>query len=120
MYGYDYEIAEKRAKYAQIRSERLAAARAKGTHTKAEWSALKDVFGCCVICRAPYEWLHGGSPSKDHIVPIYAGGCDCIANIQPACRNCNSGKTEAVDYRSLVRPDWAVQFTRRLEYGWEA
>lgn len=101
------------------RSRRIAAARAKGTHSKAEWSILAELFGQCVICSIPYEELYGGKPSKDHIVPIFAGGCDCIANIQPVCKNCNSAKTDMIDYRARARSDWARAFTARLENGWE-
>lgn len=102
------------------RQRRMAAAREKGTHTKAEWAALADVFGQCVICGVPYRELNGGGPCRDHIRPVVLGGCDCIANIQPLCKNCNSSKTtDCTDYRPLARPDWQRAFLARLENGWE-
>ena len=76
------------------RSERLTTAREKGTHTKAEWLALKSIFSCCPRCEG------NGEPVKDHIIPIYQGGSDSIDNIQPLCRKCNSQKgAESEDYR---------------------
>ncbi|MDL1870638.1 HNH endonuclease [Deltaproteobacteria bacterium PRO3] len=70
------------------RSQRLQEARAKGTHTKDEWEALKLSFGgVCPRCKTS-----GRRIVKDHIVPIYQGGSDSIENIQPLCNYCNSSK----------------------------
>lgn len=80
------------------RSERLSAARKKGTHTSEEWQEMVSFFGGrCVRCGAD-----DAVPVKDHIVPIYQGGCDSIRNLQPLCRHCNSSKgPENIDYRSI-------------------
>lgn len=80
------------------RSERLSAARKKGTHTSEEWQEMVSFFGGrCVRCGAD-----DAAPVKDHIVPIYQGGCDSIRNLQPLCRHCNSSKgPENIDYRSI-------------------
>lgn len=78
----------------KTRAARLAAARAKGTHSAAEWSEMVEFFGRCVKCGS------ANSLVKDHIVPIYQGGDDSIANIQPLCQSCNCAKgPERVDYR---------------------
>lgn len=99
----------------QTRSERLAAARAKGCHTPSEWLAMLDVFPGCVRCGILHAKLHGGKCLKDHIKPIYQGGDDSIENIQPMCRNCNSAKgPEAVDHRSKAVPDWRKRLAERL------
>lgn len=78
----------------EIRSARIAIAKFKGTHTPEEWAEIVEQFnGCCARCGKP-EF------TKDHIVPIYMGGCECIANLQPLCRNCNSSKgPECIDWR---------------------
>lgn len=78
------------------RSQRLAEARKKGTHTAAEWELLQTFCRHqCVRCQAS-----DGDLVKDHIVPIYQGGSDSIDNIQPLCRNCNASKgPETIDYR---------------------
>lgn len=80
----------------EIRRERLAEARGKGTHTDDEWEAVKEACASrCVRCGAQ------GKLVKDHIVPIYQGGSDSIENLQPLCPSCNSAKgPEAIDHRS--------------------
>ena len=77
-----------------LRSERLAEARKKGTHTKAQWEFMKGYFGECVKCESKIDLV------KDHIKPIYQGGSDGIDNIQPLCRKCNSSKgADSTDWR---------------------
>jgi 5-methylcytosine-specific restriction endonuclease McrA len=77
-----------RAAYRQIRAQRLAAARALGTHTADEWQALVSRFaGRCVRCGASDRAVE-----KDHIKPLYQGGSDAIDNLQPLCARCNCAK----------------------------
>jgi 5-methylcytosine-specific restriction endonuclease McrA len=78
-----------------LRSQRIAEARSKGTHTSAEWGAMKIYHGMtCARCGELCE------PVKDHIKPIYQGGSDSIENLQPLCKKCNSSKgPEAIDHR---------------------
>jgi endonuclease I len=72
-----------------LRSARLAAARAKGTHTVEQWHAVLEQYNFrCVQCGCRPE----PRPCKDHILPIYQGGSDGIENLQPLCRQCNSSK----------------------------
>lgn len=98
---------------AKRRRIRLEIARAKGTHTKTEWAVLHDLFGRCVACGIPYEMLFGGSATKDHIMPITCGGCDCIGNLQPVCRQCN---TRGVfdDMREAALPGWQTIYLHRM------
>jgi uncharacterized protein YdaU (DUF1376 family) len=79
----------------KTRSERLANARQIACHTPGEWQALLEFSEHrCVRCGAEE------SLCKDHIRPIYQGGSDGIANIQPLCRACNSRKgAESKDWR---------------------
>ena len=91
----------------KTRSERLAEARRLATHSETEWSALVQFCGnSCVKCGVRADNLHGGSLTKDHILPIFMGGSDGIENLQPLCRGCNSRKGPD---RSDHRPD-----------GWQA
>lgn len=78
------------------RSERLSAARLKGTHTPQEWVAIQAFCGTiCLRCKEPSDRFF-----KDHIIPIYQDGSDSIDNIQPLCPKCSSSKgPECVDYR---------------------
>lgn len=99
--GADSRWGKNRPDHRKTRSERLAEARSKGTHTEEEWEAILDICERkCVRCGA----VTVGNPVKDHITPIYKGGSDSIENIQPMCRNCNSAKgSETTDFRPQ---DW--------------
>ena len=38
-------------------------------------------------------WMCGGSfEAVDHVIPLTKGGVECLANLRPACRSCNSRK----------------------------
>jgi len=64
-------------------------------HTRKQWLEL------CL--RYQNKCLACGSTKNicaDHIVPLSKGGSDCIDNIQPLCRSCNSRKgVKTIDYR---------------------
>lgn len=106
-----YDDYKRRERYARQRSERLAVSRSKGTHTKDQWLALQSVFQECVICRVRQSDCNGNTLSKDHIIPIYQGGCDCIGNIQPLCRGCNSRKgPDSRDFRFSIIDDWCSHY----------
>lgn len=108
----EWENSRERRK-ARLRADRLAAAREKGTHTKQEWKILHDLFGRCVACGIPFDMLTGGHATKDHIVPIFFGGCDCLANLQPVCRDCNSSGMFG-DMRETALPGWQTLYLHRL------
>lgn len=100
----------------QTRSQRLAEARAKGTHTVVEWSAMLLTFdNHCVKCGVAAADAIGGKLCKDHIKPIYQGGDDSIENIQPLCRSCNSGKgPDSTDLRDFAKPGWRDELAKRV------
>lgn len=87
-----------------LRNERMAAAKAQGTHLPVEWQVLMNMFGHCVRCGAT-----GYALTKDHIIPVAHGGCDCIANLQPLCRACNTAAPCGSDYRESAMPDWSAR-----------
>ncbi len=97
----------------QKRSKRLSEARKKGTHTIQEWEILQIVCeNKCVKCGADKNNLYGKELVRDHIIPIYQGGSDSIENIQPMCKNCNSGKhSDITDYRPK---EWKKGLTKLL------
>jgi 5-methylcytosine-specific restriction endonuclease McrA len=100
------QLKRERAPHKLIRNARMRLARLKGTHTKAEWEALKDEFQHrCVQCGCEGRHL-----DKDHIVPVYQGGSDGLDNIQPLCAPCNAGKG----------PDRFNWVEHRRAYGFEA
>lgn len=88
-----FEDWQRKRENRERRKQRVAAARLLGTHTEEEWIALCQEMGNrCVRCGIAAAELYGGTLTKDHIRPFYQGGCDCIQNLQPMCRNCNSSK----------------------------
>ena len=103
-------------RYTRRRTAQMAAAKEKGTHTSGEWLALSAIFGRCVSCGIPYSELNGGVPTKDHIEPIALGGCDCIGNLQPKCRECNSMRGIG-DLRNAADPQWVKKFIEQMARG---
>lgn len=94
-----YERFEQRKMYAGARKTRLLKARKKGRHTRREWDRLvKEFGGVCLRCGDP-------DVTKDHIIPLCAGGSDDIENLQPLCRECNSGNHTCIDYKARRRAD---------------
>lgn len=94
------ETSERERNNAKKRSERLAEARKKGTHTAEEWKEMLEFFGECVKCGSKERLC------KDHIVPLYQGGSDGIENLEPLCMSCNSAKgPDDTDYRQV----WCTQ-----------
>lgn len=72
---------------------------ATGSHTREEWMALVERCGNrCACCGLPKKL------TRDHIVPLVAGGSDSIDNIQPLCRECNSSKRDRTIRYIEVRP----------------
>ena len=110
-YGLDWEQHQRQRATAAARYERLRQARLKGTHTDLEWKALQRALGFCVNCGISFDCLYGGSPTKDHVISLMNNGCDCIANIQPLCRQCNSHKNNtSADLRHHVNSQWVQDF----------
>jgi len=72
-----------------------------GKHTRRQWLDKLSQYNVCPRCgrswkdipprpdrRYKYVW------TKDHIIPLAAGGSDDIDNIQPLCYQCNSSKCD--------------------------
>lgn len=80
--------------------------KAPGKHTREQWQQLKAIYGfTCLACgrKEPEIRL-----TRDHVIPIDAGGSDGIENIQPLCEDCNNKKAAAnVDYRPTYDPSEA-------------
>lgn len=69
-----------------------------GTHSFAEWEALKARYNFkCLRCERSEPEVR---LTQDHIVPVAKGGTNSIDNIQPLCKSCNSKKhLKTIDYR---------------------
>jgi 5-methylcytosine-specific restriction endonuclease McrA len=95
---------ERKRLHGRIRAQRLAEARARGTHTDQEWMDLVARFDFrCVRCGC----IPTGKPCKDHILPIYIGGSDAIENLQPLCRQCNTAKgPDATNWVAYREENW--------------
>lgn len=70
-----------------------------GSHTAAEWKAIKKSQGyTCLACglKEPEIKL-----TVDHVIPLDKGGSNDASNIQGLCKSCNSKKhTRVIDYRA--------------------
>jgi 5-methylcytosine-specific restriction endonuclease McrA len=80
---------------AHLKARRSARERgAIGSHTLQEWNNLKIKFhNRCAFCFKEKKL------TKDHILPLIAGGSDYIENIQPLCRECNSRKGKSIKFQ---------------------
>lgn len=81
---------------AHKRLRRARIAGGGGSHTEAQWQALKSYYmDQCLCCGDVPDKL-----TRDHVVPIARGGSDDISNIQPLCFRCNRRKhAKTIDYR---------------------
>lgn len=97
----DSLVGEELDRFRQLRQDAKRRHRARkigngGSHTQAQWEELvKQSGGKCVCC------LQEKRLTRDHIIPLTAGGTDDISNIQPLCQSCNSVKRNrnAMDFR---------------------
>ena len=94
---YRVENKEKLSEWQHKRRARLVGN--GGVFTAEEWISLKEFYNfTCLRCgrREPEIKLE-----IDHVLPIFTGGLNVIANIQPLCVSCNrSKKTNHIDYRT--------------------
>jgi 5-methylcytosine-specific restriction endonuclease McrA len=64
---------------------------ASGFHTFEQWMARVEYFGWrCVYCKLA---LTVKTLTQDHVKPISKGGSDWASNLVPACKGCNSSKS---------------------------
>ena len=103
IYSRAYLKAHRDKAAAWFNARRARKKAAEGSHTEAEWLALKEQYShTCLRCgkRSPETTL-----TRDHVVPLTKGGSDWITNIQPLCAVCNSSKgNKATDYRLNWQP----------------
>lgn len=71
------------------RSQLLAEARTRGTHTAKEWTAKLRSTRICRYCDADLNMFN---VVKDHMIALESGGSDSLDNIQPICWECNKDK----------------------------
>lgn len=89
------QIAESNAR----RRARLAGAPINDL-TEDQWDVIQASWGF----RCAYCGVRGVELTKDHVVPLAAGGDHTAANIVPACLPCNAKKGTKTAPRFLVTP----------------
>jgi 5-methylcytosine-specific restriction endonuclease McrA len=88
--------------YKHLRRARMAAAGGPGVSRK-DWGQVVARFGGrCAYCDALAPL------AMDHVVPISRGGWHAIGNVLPACRSCNSSKSD----RLLI--EWRPHLKSRI------
>lgn len=58
--------------------------------------ALREVTKACHYCRKP---LACARVAMDHVIPLSKGGLHMMANIVGCCRNCNSRKSNKLNWK---------------------
>lgn len=56
----------------------------------------------CYLCGVGLQ--RGPGMHMDHVIPIKRGGLDCVENVRPTCRSCNSAKRNRDARDFLARP----------------
>jgi 5-methylcytosine-specific restriction endonuclease McrA len=52
-------------------------------------------------------WMCGGDATEmEHVKPLSKGGLHCLANIRPACKPCNSSKSDRWPFHVRGGPNW--------------
>jgi hypothetical protein len=64
----------------------------KPKHSEAEWTRI--ILACGYRCFYCSEFLSRPEMTKDHLVPLFRGGCECSGNLVLSCLRCNSMKKE--------------------------
>jgi HNH endonuclease len=78
-------------KITQAHRRRATELNAHGSHTLAEWEAIKTKQGhVCVNCPS------SGPFHRDHILPLSRGGTNFAYNIQALCYPCNGEKSDHI------------------------
>lgn len=76
-------------------------------YTPSQWLALVEFYDRrCVFCGDAHEGL-----IADHVIPLSAGGCNLIENIQPLCKRCDEFlERHGInrDHRT-TKPDWFAE-----------
>lgn len=97
-YGVDPEYTERYKKQSRKlrRIRRVRLLNVVGSHTPEEFEALCKKYDYrCLRCGAQTKEL-----AEDHVVPVTKGGTDCISNMAPLCKSCNSKKhNKTMDFR---------------------
>jgi len=86
---------KQRHRVGQYRVQRVGA---KGSHTFAEWLSVIRLYRWrCFYCQ---KRVTRSTVTKDHLIPLSKNGTDFAANLVPACKSCNSGKSGRLAYKS--------------------
>lgn len=91
----------KAAKARENHKRRINNNESKNTLTLAQWNKILDQQGNrCATCKKPFNKKR--EATRDHIIPLSAGGGLTFENVQALCRSCNCKKHTTLDYNKIL------------------
>ncbi len=89
------EIDDPARRRAEVRRRDHLKKSAQGFYTEIQWLARLAFYGWrCYLCDCDWSSLDPFDQTIDHVIPISKGGSNWPSNLRPACRSCNSRKSD--------------------------
>ena len=95
IYGPKWTAKNPLAVKAAVHRRKTLKANASGFFTEKQLQERINYYGNrCYLCRVDLATLPEKDRTIDHVIPFNKGGTNWPANLRPACRSCNSAKSD--------------------------